>query len=69
MHEREIDEQLGRSSEVMTINDFIEELAVITELYGEEKIKGEIRVVKEICVQDIDKAATIATLYQQENEV
>ena len=66
---REIDEQLGRSSEVMTINDFIEELALIKELYGEEKIKEEIRIVKEICVMDIDKAAKIATLYQQENEI
>ena len=53
----------------MTMKDLISELELIKELYGCEKISEELKIVLEISKKDIDKASTIATLYQQEKEI
>jgi len=51
------------------MKDLISELELIKELYGCEKISEELKIVLEISKKDIDKASTIATLYQQEKEI
>ena len=54
---RKIDEELGRSSDVQTIKDFLDELQLVKQLYGKTKIESELIVLRQISNKDIDKAS------------